>query len=264
MTQPPPSGPSAGRPTLDELRAVTQPESTMSRRNAEHWLARLLLRKVSLRITRVLVRTPVSANQLTGLMIVVGLLAAVVVARPGLVAAVAAFVLIQLYFLLDLCDGEVARWRRTTSVTGVYLDRVGHYLVEAAILSALGLRAGGQELGGWSTLGVATGLCAVLVKAESDLVDVARVRSGVAAAAEASVELRSAALGAARRAAQVLKIHVITGALEVSFLLLVAAVVDAVAGDLLGARLMAGLLAAVAGAMVVLHLASILLSRRLA
>ena len=38
------SGP--GRPTLAELRAVAQPESTMSRRNAEHWLARLFLRKV--------------------------------------------------------------------------------------------------------------------------------------------------------------------------------------------------------------------------
>ena len=50
------------RPTLDELRAVTQPESTMSRRNAEHWLARLFLRKVSLRVTRLLIRTPVSAN----------------------------------------------------------------------------------------------------------------------------------------------------------------------------------------------------------
>ena len=67
------------RPTLDELRAVTQPESTMNRRNAEHWLARLFLRKVSLRVTRLLIRTPVSANALTGWMIVVGLVAAVVV-----------------------------------------------------------------------------------------------------------------------------------------------------------------------------------------
>ena len=50
------------RPTLEELRAVTQPESTMNRRNAEHWLARLFLRKVSLRVTRLLIRTPVSAN----------------------------------------------------------------------------------------------------------------------------------------------------------------------------------------------------------
>jgi phosphatidylglycerophosphate synthase len=235
------------RPTLEELRAVTQPESTMNRRNAEHWLARLFLRKVSLRVTRLLIRTPVSANALTGWMIVVGLVAAVVVGTvPGWLGAVLGFVLIQAYFLLDLCDGEVARWRRTTSITGVYLDRVGHYLVEAALLSAIGFRAGGFELGGWSTLGVATGLCAVLVKAESDLVDVARVRSGAAPPTEESVELRHTGLGAARRAAQVLKIHQVTGALEVSF------------------RIIAVLFAVVAGVQVVLHLVSILLSRRLA
>ena len=61
-----------------------------------------------------------------------------------------------------------------------------------------------------------------------------------------------------------LKIHQVTGALEVSFLLLVAAVVDAVAGDLLGTRIIAVLFAVVAAAQVVLHLVSILLSRRLA
>jgi phosphatidylglycerophosphate synthase len=237
----------------------------MNRRNAEHWLARLFLRSVSLRVTALLIRTPVSANTLTGVMIMVGLLAAAVVgAVSGAWGAVLGFLLIQLYFLLDLCDGEVARWRRTTSITGVYLDRVGHYFVEAAILSAVGYRAGGQQLGGWSTLGVLTGLFAVLVKAETDLVDVARVRSGANAVGETADELRSSSLGALRRVAQFFKIHQVTGALEVSFVLLAAAVIDAFAGDHVGSRLMAGVLAAVAAVMVVLHLASILLSRRLA
>ena len=251
------------RPTLAELRAVAQPESTMSRRNAEHWLARLLLRKISLPITRELIRTPVSANQLTGLMIVVGLLAAVAAGLPGLAWAIVGFVAVQVYFLLDLCDGEVARWRRTTSVTGVYLDRVGHYLVEAALLSAYGFRAGGQHSGGWSTLGVAAGLCALLVKAETDLVDVARVRSGRPAAADEAAARAAPRLGAARRVAQVFKVHQLTGALESSFLLLVAAVVDLATDSLHGSRLLAGLMFGIAATMAVLHLASILASRRL-
>jgi hypothetical protein len=135
--------------------------------------------------------------------------------------------------------------------------------VEAALLSAYGFRAGGQELGGWSTLGVAAGLLAVLVKAESDLVDVARVRSGAAKATDASVEPRSSALGAARRAVHVLKIHVLTGALESSVLLLVAISVDALTDSLVGTRVLIVGLALIAGVMVVLHLASILASRRL-
>ena len=258
----PPQQPTA-RPTLEELRAVCQPHSTMSRRNAEHWMARWFLRAVSLRVTAVLIRTPVTANQLTGLMIVVGLLAAVPLGASGLVTAIVGVVAIWVYFLLDLCDGEVARWRRQTSVKGVYLDRVGHYLVEAAVISAYGWRAGDQHLGGWTTLGVLGGLLVVLVKAETDLVDVARTRSGRPGASEESVELRSSALGTLRRAAQVLKVHQLTGALESSLLLVVAAAVDTATGSLVGTRVLMVALAGIAAVMVVLHLASILLSRRL-
>ena len=45
--------------------------------------------------------------------------------------------------LLDCCDGEVARWRRTSSPAGVFLDKVGHYTTEALIPLALGVRAAG-------------------------------------------------------------------------------------------------------------------------
>jgi hypothetical protein len=258
------------RPTLDELRAIVQPASTMSRRNAEHWMARWFLRDVSLRVTALLIRTPVSANQLTGLMIAVGLAAAVPAALAGFWTALLAFALIQAYFLLDLCDGEVARWRRATSVTGVYLDRVGHYLVEAVLLSAYGVRAAGQEWGMWTTLGVVAGLCAILVKAETDLVDVSRARSGLAVlkdagegdAADVTVPT-SPALAGARKAASVLRIHTLTGALETSFILLLVAGIDAIAGGLTATRVFVGAMVAIAGIMVALHLASILLSRRL-
>jgi phosphatidylglycerophosphate synthase len=242
---------------------VCQPPSTMQRRNAEHWLARLFLRRVSLRVTALLVRTPVTANQLTYLMIIVGLAAAVPTAMGGPWTAVLALALVLVYFLLDLCDGEVARWRRQTSATGVYLDRVGHYVVEAALLTAIGLRAGEQSLGGWSTLGLSTALFAVLVKAETDLVDVARVRSGLAAAADASAELRHAALGRARRLASTAKVHTWTGALESSLLLVLAAAVDSAAGGLSATRVLTLGLFLLAAAMSVLHLVSILASRRL-
>lgn len=251
------------RPTLDELRAITQPASTMNRRNAEHWMARWFLRDVSLRVTRLLIRTPVTANQLTGLMIVVGLGASVLLGARGLLTAVLGVVAIWVYFLLDLCDGEVARWRRQTSITGVYLDRLGHYVVEAAVLTGYGFRAGHQHLGGWTTLGVAAGLLVVLVKAETDLVDVARARTGRTAASEGSVELRSGALGRARKVAQVFKIHQLTGALESSLLLVVAAVADQVTGSLHGTQVLLWVLAGIAAVMSLLHLASILLSSRL-
>jgi phosphatidylglycerophosphate synthase len=251
------------RPTLDELRSVCQPASTMSRRNGEHWLALLWLRDVSLRLTAVLIRTRVTANQLTAVMIGVGLLAAVAAALPGVPWALGAAGLVLVYFLLDLCDGEVARWRGTTSVTGVYLDRVGHYLVEAALFVGYGFRAGGQELGGWTTLGCLGALFVVLIKSETDLVDVARARSGLSAVADDQAELRYARIGAMRRAASVLRVHQTTGALESVGLLVIAAIVDSMLGGLTATRVLLAVLVTVAGIMVAAHLASILLSRRL-
>lgn len=251
------------RPDMDELRRVCQPAATMSRRSGEHWLARRWLRRFSLRLTALLVRTSVTPNQLTVLMIAVGLLAAVAAALPGLGWAVVAAVLVLAYFILDCSDGEVARWKGMTSVVGVYLDRVGHYVVEAALLVAYGFRAGGQEVGGWTTVGTLGALFVVLVKAETDLVDTVRLRAGMGKATEDKTELRSARAGRMRRAASVLRIHQTTGALESVALLVVAAAVDVLAGGLTATRVLVTFLVAVAGTMVVLHLVSVLLSRRL-
>src|SRR5919199_5055801 len=119
------------RPSIAELRAVVHPEGHLDRRSGEHWAGRWYMRRISLRVTRLLVDAPVTPNQLTMLMCVVGVLAGAAFALPGLVWAVVGALGIQVYLLLDCSDGELARWRDQKSLTGVYLDRVGAYLTEA-------------------------------------------------------------------------------------------------------------------------------------
>ena len=63
---------------------------------------------------------------------------------PGLWGAVLAVLLTQLQMLWDASDGEVARWRGTSSPLGIFLDRVGHYLTESLIPIGLGVRAAGR------------------------------------------------------------------------------------------------------------------------
>ena len=253
----------ARHPSLEELRAVAHPAGLTDRRSGEHWAGRWYMRRLSLRVTWALVRTPVTPNQLTGLMILCGLLAAVVLALGGLWSAVLAALLVQLYLLLDCSDGEVARWTGRTSVTGVYLDRVGHYLAEAALLAALGVRAQDGAAGGWTVAGLAAALGAVLIKAETDLVDVARARSGLSPVADAAAVPRSSRLAFLRQVAGATKFHRVVQAIELSLLVLVAAVVDASRGDLYATRLLTAIAVGVAGVQLVLHLVSILASRRL-
>ncbi|MFF4653686.1 CDP-alcohol phosphatidyltransferase family protein [Streptomyces sp. NPDC001380] len=261
----------AGRPSVEELRAAVHPEGLLDRRSGEHWAGRIYMRSISLRITRLLVDVRrVTPNGLTYLMMLTGVLAGAALVVPGLAGAVLGALLIQVYLLLDCVDGEVARWRRQTSVTGVYLDRVGHYLAEAALLTGAGLRAadlfhrdGSAAHWEWAFVGTVAALGAILIKAETDLVDVARIRSGLPAVQDAASVPRSSGVARARRAAAALKFHRLVGGVEASLVVLAAGIADAVHGDLLLTRVAVGVLAAIALVQTLLHLASIVLSSRL-
>src|SRR5258705_1724475 len=171
-------------PSLGELRATGQPPAVLERLNDEHWAGRLYMRRVSPRASWFSARLGWSPNAVTVAFIVCGVAAGVVVAFGGLWSAVVAAILIQAYLLFDCSDGELARWSGRTSATGIYLDRVGHYLGEAALLIGLGFRASETTPDWYTIAGFAAALGAVLIKAETDLVDVARARSGLTAASE--------------------------------------------------------------------------------
>ncbi|GII53273.1 transferase [Planotetraspora thailandica] len=248
-------------PSVAELRAVAQPQTTMNRRSGEHWAGLLYMRHLSIYATWLLAKTPITPNQVTGLMIVSGVAAGAVLALPGLWAALAAALLIQLYLLLDCSDGELARWTRRTSITGIYLDRVGHYFAEAALLIGLGFRAS-QTVPDWYTvLGFAAALGAILIKSETDLVDVARARSGLTAATEGSAgHFTSGRLGLARKVVGALRFHRVIQGIELSIIAVIAAVLDTWFS---ATRILVVACAIIALVQLILHLVSILASRRL-
>ncbi|MEV6652113.1 CDP-alcohol phosphatidyltransferase family protein [Streptomyces sp. NPDC051219] len=255
------------RPSVAELRPVVHPEGVKDRRSGEHWAGRLYMREISLHIDPYLVNTRITPNQLTYLMVVVGVLGGAALLIPGLTGAILAAVLFQVYLLLDCVDGEVARWRKQTSITGVYLDRIGHYLCEAALLVGFGVR--GADVFGdspnwlWAFLGTLAALGAILIKAETDLVDVARARSGLPAVKDEASVPRSSGLALARRAAAALKFHRLVGGIEASLLILFVAILDMISGDLFFTRLGIAVLAGIAIVQTLLHLVSILASSRL-
>jgi phosphatidylglycerophosphate synthase len=249
---------------------ITQPESVRSRASAEHWVAHLYLRDISPYLTRILLRLGLSANGVTWLMILAAALAAVVTSWPSIIAAVAVVVLVQLQMLLDCCDGEVARWRGTSSAKGVYLDRLGHYVAECGIAVALGIRATGEfRLSGiWISAGLLLALLIALNKVENDLVHLSRHYAGLPKIADAEDVRRpvgSSSRGVLRWARQVasyLPFHRVFHSVELSLLILAAAVLDLFIGGTATMALLAGLVAA-ACLTVVGHLVAVLTSFRL-
>ena len=238
----------------------------MNRRNGEHWAGLLYMRALSLRSTRFLVNVPLSPNGFTYLMIVAGCGAGALLLIPGIAGAILGALFIQIYLLLDCVDGELARWRKQTSITGVYLDRIGHYVCEAAFLTGLGFRASHLHTDLWAVLGLVAALGVILVKSETDLVDVARTRSGLPAVADSASVPRAQGAAKARSLASAFKIHRLIGGVESSLLVLAAGIADCFVHGHDSNPFTKGavaVLAAIAVAMVVLHFASIVMSSRL-
>ena len=173
------------RPTIAQIREISQPVSVTGRSTSEHWIADLYLRRLSPYLTRILLRTPISANGVTWLMIVTGASIGPALLIQGWVGIALALFLSQLQMLIDCCDGEVARWRNTKSPMGIFLDKLGHYLAECLIPLCLGLR-----LAGWPNesitrsiypyLGALLAILILINKGLNDAVHVARAFSGLA------------------------------------------------------------------------------------
>ena len=187
-------------PSIAELRAATQPPEIFARNSGEHWAGRLYIRRLSPYATKLFLRLGLSPNAVTWLFIAAGVAAAGVLAVDdlGIAGVVGAFLLIQLQILLDCSDGEVARWQGRFSAKGIYLDRIGHYVTEAGLPIALGIRA--DEV----TLGLVLAVLVLLIKSETALVHVARAESGQPPAADRA-EVAAPRGGVLRRARHALR-----------------------------------------------------------
>ncbi|AVH57920.1 MULTISPECIES: CDP-alcohol phosphatidyltransferase family protein [Streptomyces] len=247
---------------LDELRHVIHPPGKLESR-AEHWAGRLYMRALSLRVTRHLLGTRISPNQITVVMVFAGVLSGVALALPGLGGAVLSIVFMQLYLLLDCVDGEVARWRRQFSPLGVYLDRLGAYLADAAVMVGMGIRASQLGLDPYLVAGLAAAIGVLLLKSSSDLVHVARSDSGMEKATDQSVVPRSSGLARIRRLTSAVGLHRLVNGIECTLLLLVTAIVDLALGDLTATKIATVAVTAIVWLLVPAHIVSIVASSRL-
>ncbi|WBM80746.1 CDP-alcohol phosphatidyltransferase family protein [Cryobacterium breve] len=260
-----PSRPSS----IAELRAVAQPPEVRLRANAEHWTASLYLRDVSPYLTWLLLKTSVTANGVTALMILVGWSTAAALLIPGVWGALLALILGQLQMLVDCCDGEVARWRGESSPAGVFLDKVGHYSTEALIPIAFGIRAAAYPFESpedflWTTLALLLALVIVLNKALNDMVHVARANAGLTKLADTRGEQAPTPrrIAQLRRLARFVPFHRLYHSVELTILIFASAVLGRFVGEPLMDRIVLIALVPLSLLALVGHFVAIMASRR--
>jgi hypothetical protein len=143
-------------PPLAELERLCQKPDY---RLTGNWMARRVARPLALRVTQVALPLGVSAHAATFAAWLTGLAAAAAFAWGSVAGWLIGAALLQLWYLLDHVDGQIARYRGTASLDGVQLDYLMHHtlnlLVPVGIGWGLAARHGEP---GWLLSGLAWGL----------------------------------------------------------------------------------------------------------
>src|SRR5437762_1650191 len=101
--------------SLKELNRICQKPRY---REVGNWMVRYVLRDLALPFTWLLLHTPVTANQVTLASLVVGLFGISLFAATSNASFLTGTLLLQLWYLLDHVDGQIARYRKTACLSG--------------------------------------------------------------------------------------------------------------------------------------------------
>ena len=97
-----------------------------------------LVRHLSWSLTQILLKYPVTPNQITVVSLVLGLAGAALFLLGNWYAGIAGGVLLVLCYTLDNCDGEIARIKGLSSEFGARLDDIVDSVVDTLFFVALG------------------------------------------------------------------------------------------------------------------------------
>jgi CDP-L-myo-inositol myo-inositolphosphotransferase len=145
----------SGQPWLDvdTQQAVAEAErricASLSKGSDDGYVSEHFNRKISRAISMVLVRTPITPDQISVASFLLGLLGAVFLALAGSFWWLAGGVIIQAASILDGCDGEVARLKRRESARGAWLDTVLDRYSDLAVALAVTYAHAASQEGAW-------------------------------------------------------------------------------------------------------------------
>ena len=138
------------------------------------FVSRFLNRPISSRITRLLVRVPLTPNAFTITIFVLPLIAGAFLQHGDYVSIVIGAAIFQVFSILDGCDGEIARAKNLESKFGERLDYFCDFMASLLYVLALGL--GLRD----TTKGI---VCAALITANELVLRAGKSRMSVSSSA---------------------------------------------------------------------------------
>ena len=123
---------------LKEFNKIVQKPNYKTKGN---WMVRNIIREACVPVTYLLIRTPVTANQVTVFSVILALLGCgFFLSVKGLSFLVLA-VFLHLSYYFDHVDGQIARHKSQSTITGVLLDFITHFIIYGAVTFSIALKA---------------------------------------------------------------------------------------------------------------------------
>ena len=152
-------------PLADLERRCQKPDH----RRVGNWMARRVSRPLALRVTWIVLPWGLSAHAMTGLALLTAAASALAFGYGSLTSWVFGAALLQLWYLLDHVDGQLARFHGAESLDGVQLDYLMHHVVNLIVPWGLGFGLAGRPLDAtWLVLGLALSLGLVTIGLVND------------------------------------------------------------------------------------------------
>jgi phosphatidylglycerophosphate synthase len=124
-------------PSIKELRKLCQNTKTRDIQTSHYWGK--IPNFFSAYLTKFFLQTHITANQVTFLMLICGIISAIFFSIGQYIYSLIGILFYTLYLFLDYSDGEVARYNKTFSVSGAYLDYMTHVIVNPLIIVGISI-----------------------------------------------------------------------------------------------------------------------------
>ena len=121
--------------TLKELNRIVQKPNY---KTVGNWMARKITRDMAIPLTWGFLHMPISANGVTFISLIIGLLGCICFSFGTEIYLLWGATLLQFWYLLDHVDGQIARYRKQASVTGIFFDYITHHIIHIGVFIGIG------------------------------------------------------------------------------------------------------------------------------
>ena len=123
--------------SFKEFKQIIQGKKLEKRRRKKDWW-HAIFTFISRYVTWILVKTRISANFITITGFLIGLTGLLLIGIGNDLLIIIGFILLYVYYISDEVDGEVARYKKKTSLRGIYYDEIGHLFFQGWFFFSFG------------------------------------------------------------------------------------------------------------------------------